>query len=174
VGTVGGTRCRCAGHLAMLRGLRRGLAVPARLDQPGFVGDDHQLCPVPGGQFHHRPADMGLRGGRADVQLPGDLGIGQPRSASRSRSACCWIQSSSGQCWSPRSTWTSAGGCGGPASSPSSPPGPGSSRRPPGTGQVIRPQHHRSGRECRHLMRAVDRTAGAAACRRKPPIGQVG
>ena len=47
-----------------------------------------------------------------------------PNSASRWRSACCWTPSSSDPCWSPPSTWTSADGSGGPASSAAGTPEP--------------------------------------------------
>jgi len=40
---------------------------------------------------------------------------------SRARSASCSTRSSYGPCWSPRWTWTSGGGCGGPARSRASP-----------------------------------------------------
>ena len=52
-------------------------AVPARLHEPGLVGDDHQLCPVPRSQLQHGAADVGLGGGRTDIEPSGDLGVGQ-------------------------------------------------------------------------------------------------
>src|SRR5215471_13400269 len=52
-------------------------AVPARPHEPGLVGDDHQLRPVPRSQLQHGAADVGLGGGRADIEPSGDLGVGQ-------------------------------------------------------------------------------------------------
>src|SRR5262249_8443586 len=46
-------------------------------DQPGLVGGDDQLGPVPQAELGQDPADMGLGGGRADHQPAGDLGVGQ-------------------------------------------------------------------------------------------------
>src|SRR5690242_6375793 len=51
--------------------------VPARPHEPGLVGDDHQLCPVSRPELYHGPADVGLSGGRADIEPSGDLGVGQ-------------------------------------------------------------------------------------------------
>src|SRR5438445_7590669 len=46
-------------------------------DQPGLVGGDDQLGPVPQAQLGQDPADMGLGGRRAHHQPAGDLGVGQ-------------------------------------------------------------------------------------------------
>src|SRR2546428_430601 len=47
-------------------------------DQPGLVGGDDQLGPVPQAQLGQDPADVGLGGRRAHHQPAGDLGVGQP------------------------------------------------------------------------------------------------
>src|SRR5262245_16726972 len=52
-------------------------AVPARPHEPRLVSDDHQLRPVPRSQLQHRAADVGLGGGRADIEPSGDLGVRQ-------------------------------------------------------------------------------------------------
>ena len=44
--------------------------------EPVLVGEDHQLSAVAGVQLGHRPADVGLRGERADHELAGDLVVG--------------------------------------------------------------------------------------------------
>src|SRR6266536_1018810 len=46
-------------------------------DQPGLIGGDDQLGPVPQAKLGQDPADVGLGGGRADHQPAGDLGVGQ-------------------------------------------------------------------------------------------------
>src|ERR671910_1194974 len=45
-------------------------------DQAGLVGQHHQLGPVAGLELGQDPADVGLGGGRAHHQQPGDLGGG--------------------------------------------------------------------------------------------------
>src|SRR6202035_281218 len=50
---------------------------PAGADQAGLVGDDDQLRPVPGAELRHRPGGVGLGGGDAQVELVGDLLVGQ-------------------------------------------------------------------------------------------------
>ena len=52
---------------------------PAGADQVGLVGEDDQLGAVPRAELGHRPGGVGLDGGQADVVLPGDLRVGQPR-----------------------------------------------------------------------------------------------
>src|SRR5216683_8309505 len=51
---------------------------PAGADQAGLVGEDDELGPVPGAELGHRPGGVGLHRGRADVDLAGDLLVGQP------------------------------------------------------------------------------------------------
>ena len=46
--------------------------------EAGLVGDHHQLRPIAGAKFDHRPADMGARRCSADHQALGDLVIAQP------------------------------------------------------------------------------------------------
>src|ERR1700752_3414383 len=50
---------------------------PAGADQAGLVGDDDQLRPVPGPELGHRPGGVRLGGGGAQVELVGDLFVGQ-------------------------------------------------------------------------------------------------
>src|SRR3954451_19551001 len=45
--------------------------------EAGAVGEDDQLHPVPGREFEHEAADVGLRGSRRDVQPSADLGVGE-------------------------------------------------------------------------------------------------
>ena len=49
------------------------LAGGSRPDQAGLVGGDDELGPVPGGQLGQQVADVGARGGHADVLLGRDL-----------------------------------------------------------------------------------------------------
>ena len=46
--------------------VRRGQPAPAGADQAGLVGEDDELGPVAGAELDHRPAHVGLGGGRAD------------------------------------------------------------------------------------------------------------
>jgi len=66
-----------SGGLVGVLGVPGGSPVPARPHEPGLVGDDHQLCPVPRPELHHGAADVGLGGSRADIESSGDLGVGQ-------------------------------------------------------------------------------------------------
>jgi hypothetical protein len=49
----------------------------AGADEAGFVGDDDELCAVTCVELRQQAADVGLRGGMADVEAFGDLGVGQ-------------------------------------------------------------------------------------------------
>lgn len=51
---------------------------PARNDEPGFVGENDQLRPVPRTDLGHDPADVRARRGRGNHQVRGDLVVGQP------------------------------------------------------------------------------------------------
>jgi hypothetical protein len=46
-------------------------------DEAGFVGDDDELGPVSGAEFHHGPVYMGLGGGWTDDQPFSDVVVGQ-------------------------------------------------------------------------------------------------
>ena len=50
---------------------------PARLYQPGFVGEDHGLHPVAQAELHKNPPDVRLGGLLGDDQALTDLGVGQ-------------------------------------------------------------------------------------------------
>jgi hypothetical protein len=54
---------------------KAGLPGGSRCHQAGLVGEDDELCPVTGAELDHRPADMGLGGGRAQYHGVGDLTI---------------------------------------------------------------------------------------------------
>src|ERR1700722_3243940 len=63
-------------------GLGEGLAgdwlrQPAGPDEAGLVGGDDELGAVPGADLDHGPADVGADGGGAEVELPGDLVVGE-------------------------------------------------------------------------------------------------
>jgi hypothetical protein len=47
------------------------------VDEVVLVGQDDQLCAVAGAQLGHRAADVGLRGGMADGECGGDVGVAQ-------------------------------------------------------------------------------------------------
>jgi ATP-binding cassette, subfamily B, bacterial len=53
------------------------LGKPVRAHQARFVSQDHELRPVSHAEFGHGPAHVGAHGGRAHVQLLGDLVVGQ-------------------------------------------------------------------------------------------------
>src|SRR5579884_2581743 len=48
-----------------------------RGDQPAFVGEDHELHPVPHPELHQDPTHMGFHRRLAQKQLLADLGVGQ-------------------------------------------------------------------------------------------------
>src|SRR5690348_15134226 len=48
-------------------------------DEAGFVGDDDELGPVSGVEFHHGPVYMCLGGGWTDDQAFSDVVVGQAR-----------------------------------------------------------------------------------------------
>ena len=51
----------------------------AGTDQPGLVGHHHRLYPVAAAQLHQDAAHMGLHGGFAEEEVPGDLPVGRAR-----------------------------------------------------------------------------------------------
>jgi ABC-2 type transport system ATP-binding protein len=53
------------------------LAGPAGTDESGLVGEHHELGPVSRAEFGHRPCGMGFNRRLADVDLPGNLFVGQ-------------------------------------------------------------------------------------------------
>src|SRR5256885_3164970 len=87
--TLGGAAARGAGRqdalsrTAAAYGIHRGMYAEGGFrsaaggDQPGLVGGDDQLGPVPQAELGQDPADMGLGGRRAHHQPAGDLGVGQ-------------------------------------------------------------------------------------------------
>jgi hypothetical protein len=92
------------------------------IDRLGRVAADDRLiaraCPVPS------EGQRGQARRRRPGRTPGTcsrLRGRRPSWVSRSRSASCSTRSSCGCCWSPPSTWTSAGTCGGPARWPAPP-----------------------------------------------------
>ena len=132
-----GARDQLAGvpHLLGFEGADT-FAAAVRVRLPGCPGHRLQHLPddpgargVEGARDPARRADrrrrdrwgdhVGRAGAGRHVRSTGDACRWLPsrRSASRSRWACCWTRSSSARCWSPRSTSTSAGTCGGRASS---------------------------------------------------------
>ena len=51
---------------------------PARPDEAGLVGEHDELGAVSCTQLRDRPADVGADGGWAEVELLGDLVVGEP------------------------------------------------------------------------------------------------
>src|SRR5215467_1434193 len=54
-----------------------GISCASRLHQSAFVGHDYRLDPVPELELGQQVGDVRLNGSLADVELPGDLGVGK-------------------------------------------------------------------------------------------------
>jgi hypothetical protein len=73
---------------SQLGAARSGL--PARLDEPTFVGEDDKLGSVAHPEFHHGPVDVGLDSERREVEAFGDVVVAQASGNERCEFAFAW------------------------------------------------------------------------------------